>query len=69
MIYYFVEENGMTIEEEDQHKGYFSKDVNPNMFITKKAAVKEAIKQIKRRMKEMKIQLTEYEKELNNGIK
>ena len=64
MIHYFVDDNGMDIQEEDQPRGHFSKDINPNMFLSRKAAVKEAIKQIKQRIKYMQIQLVEYEKEL-----
>lgn len=64
MIYYFVEEDGMLIDEEDQFRGYFDKSVNPNMFLTRKGAIKEAIRCIKHKMKEMKNQQSEYEKEL-----
>ena len=63
MKYYFVEEDGMRIDIEENYKGYFTKASNPDMFTTRPAAVKEAKKQIKRRMKEMLIQLEKYDKE------
>ena len=66
ITYYFVEEDGLLISEETAQKGYFSKDTNPDMFISRKAAIKEAIKQLKRKSKEINHQITEYEKEINN---
>ena len=61
MIYYFVDDDGMVISEEEQHRGYFTKKTNPNMFITKKGAIREAKKQIQQKIKEMSKQLKEYE--------
>lgn len=63
MIYYFVEYDGMLITEEENVRGYFTKAVNPNMFTKRELAVKDAIDQIKCKMKGMQMQLKEYEKE------
>jgi 3-dehydroquinate dehydratase len=65
MHYYFVNDDGMIIYEEENVRGYFTKAINPNMFTKRELAVKDAISQIKCRMKEMQGQLKEYEKELN----
>jgi len=68
MKYYFVDykpyNGGVFICEEDQVRGYYSKFTNPNMFITKKGAVKEAIKEINRITKDLETQKKALEKEL-----
>ena len=64
MKYYFVDFEGEVISEEEQVKGYYSKDINPEMFISRMAAVKEAKRQLKHKIKELQVQLTEYENEL-----
>ncbi len=64
MKYYFVDFEGEVISEEEQVKGYYSKDINPEMFISRMAAVKEAKRQLKYKIKELQEQLTEYENEL-----
>ncbi len=63
MKYFFVEEDGMKIDVEENYRGYFTKASNPDMFTTRPAAIKEAKKQIKLKMKEMLIQLKKYEEE------
>lgn len=69
MKYYFVEEDGLRIDEEENYRGYFTKETNPDMFTTRIAAVKDAKKQLKRKMKEMLEQLKSYENELTNSKK
>lgn len=64
MIYYFVDFEGQVISEEDAPKGKFSKDINPEMFISRKAAVREAKRQLKIKIKELQEQLIEYDNEL-----
>lgn len=68
MIHYFVDfkphNGGVFISEEDQVRGYYSKDTNPNMFITRKGAIKEAIKEINRITKDLANQKKDFEKEL-----
>jgi hypothetical protein len=64
MIYYFVDFEGEVISEEDAPKGYFLKNINPGMFTSRKAAVKEAIRQLKYKINELYTQLEEYENEL-----
>lgn len=65
MIYYFVDEHGMLINEENNSRGYYTKEHYSNMRTTKKAAIKEARRQVKQRMavlKERLIELEEMEK-------
>jgi uncharacterized protein YlxW (UPF0749 family) len=64
MIYYFVDFEGQVISEEEAPKGTFSKDINPEMFISRKAAVREAKRQLKIKIKELQEQLIEYDNEL-----
>lgn len=64
MKYYFVDFEGEVISEEEQVKGYYSKDINPEMFISRKAAVREAKRQLKIKIKELQEQLIEYDNEL-----
>ena len=46
MKYYFVDHLGYITTEENV-KGWFSKECNPNMFINKRAAISVAKKRIK----------------------
>jgi hypothetical protein len=64
MKYYFVDFEGEVISEEDAPKGYFLKNINPEMFISRKAAVREAKRQLKIKIKELQEQLIEYDNEL-----
>lgn len=64
MIYYFVDFEGQVISEEEAPKGTFSKDINPEMFISRKAAVREAKRQLKIKIKELQEQFKEYDDEL-----
>jgi len=63
MKYFFVEEDGMRIDVEENYRGYFTKESNPDMFTTRPAAVKEAKRQIKLKIREMLDQLRKYEEE------
>lgn len=58
MNYYFVQPHGYIITEENV-KGWFSKEVNPNMFTNKKDAISTAKKQIKAEMHLLKQRLKE----------
>jgi len=63
MTYYFIQDNGMRIFEEDQCKGYYHKSVNPHMYLTKKGAVKAAIKELLSHIRDCQDKLRDYEKE------
>ena len=62
MKYYFVDRIGRVITEEAP-KGWFTKEVHPNMFTNKKDAISAAKKQIKAEI----VLLKERLKELRNG--
>ena len=62
MKYYFVDRIGRVITEEAP-KGWFTKEVHPNMFTNKKDAISAAKKQIKAGIHLLKERL----KELRNG--
>jgi lipid-binding SYLF domain-containing protein len=64
VIHYFVEDNGFHIDEEDVSRGYYTKDVNPNMFLSKKTAMKQAVRELKSLIKEADKRIAEYQKEL-----
>jgi len=58
MKYYFVKPCGYITTEENV-RGWFSKDTNPNMFTNKKAAISAAKKQIKAEIVLLKERLKE----------
>ena len=58
MNYYFVERTGRIVTEENV-KGWFAKDTNPNMFTNKKDAISAAKKQIKAEIHLLKERLKE----------
>ena len=58
MKYYFVERIGRIVTEENV-KGWFSKEHNPNMFTNKKDAISAAKKQIKAEIVMLKERLKE----------
>lgn len=58
MEYYFVEQDGYITTEENV-KGWFSKECNPNMFTNKKDAISAAKKQIKAEIVMLKERLNE----------
>ena len=60
MTYYFVSPDGDILETEENVKGWFSKDLNPNMFTQRRQAVAEQ----KRRMKVRIAELQQLIKEL-----
>jgi len=64
MIHYFVENNGFYIDEEDVSRGYYTRDVNPNMFLSKKMAIRQAVRELKLLIKEADKRIEEYRKEL-----
>ena len=57
MIHYFVQNNGMEIDEVDLVKGVYSKDVNPNMHLTRRGAVKAAVKELSSHVRDCEEQL------------
>ena len=59
MIYYFVSWEGDQITTEDNVKGWFDKENNPDMFTQKKLAIAEARRRLKARIAELKQTLKE----------
>jgi hypothetical protein len=54
MIYYFVSEDGDSIVTEENVRGWFTKELNQNMFTQRRKAVAEAKRRIKARIAELK---------------
>ncbi len=54
MIYYFLSEDGDSIVTEENVRGWFTKELNQNMFTQRRKAVAEAKRRIKARIAELK---------------
>jgi hypothetical protein len=64
MIHYFVHDEGMHIEEKELPKGACSKKQNPHMYLTRKGAVRAAMKELAFHIKDCMAQFKEYKEEL-----
>jgi len=64
MIHYFVHDDGMHIEERELVKGTYDKKQNPHMYLTRKGAVRSAMKELAFHIKDCMAQFKAYKGEI-----